>query len=125
VAQRSGVKKDRTSFAKLQILRYVEKWFTCLADLVNPDIEGLINMPAHGLSREELLSVLDEMFQAHVLVAKKEGRGLFTPTRLEIENALAEPHGRARKLSNTFYGLTSGANELFNELRQLYAARAT
>ena len=97
----------------------------CVSDLINPDLEPLTNKQSHGLSRDELVPLLHGMFQDHVLVARKDGRGLFTPTLQELEEALREPHGRARKLSNTFYGLTSGANELLAELQRLYAEPAT
>lgn len=114
------MQRNRLNFAKLQIFRYVESLFTCVCDLVHPELDQLMNMPTHGLRRDELVVVLHEMFESHMLVAKKEGRGLFTPTLEEIEMALAETNDFGHRSSNTFYGLTTGALELFAGLRGLY-----
>ena len=115
------MQRNRLNFAKLQILRYVETFFTCISDLVHPEIEMAMNMPSHGLQRDELVVVLHEMFENHLLVAKKEGRDLFTPTLKEIESALDEVNDFAHKSGNTFYGLTSAAVEILTDLRRLYA----
>ena len=115
------MEKNRINFGRLQILCYVERMFTCLSDLLNPEIQGLMNMPSHGLKRDEFVVVLLEMFENHVLVAKREGRGLFTPTLEEIESALGESNDFTHKLSNTFYGLTSAAHEVLVDLRHLYS----
>jgi len=114
------VERNRINFGKLQILRYVETLFTCICDLVHPEIEVLMNMRRHGLARDELMVVLHEMFESHLLVAKKEGRGLYTPALGEIEAALSETNDFGHRSSNTFYGLTTGALELLTELKQLY-----
>ncbi len=116
------MQKNRITFAKLQILRYVEDVFTCLSDLLYPEIEDLMNMPSHGLQREELIIILHEMFSDHLLVAKKSGRELFTPTLSEIESALNETNDFTYRSTNTHYGLTSGAMELFVDLQRLYSA---
>ena len=64
--------------------------------------------------------LLNELFEAHMLVAKSEKRGLFTPTLTEIEFALEEEKDLTHISSNTVYGLTTGAMELYSELKVLY-----
>lgn len=115
-----NLEKNRVNFAKLQIFRYVEDLFTVISDLLNPEIEALMNMKGHGLDKEELIILLNELFQSHMLVAKSEKRGLFTPTLTEIEFALEEEKDLMHISSNTFYGLTSSAMEMYMELKILY-----
>ena len=71
---------NRVNFAKYQIFRYVEDIFTCICDLLNPNLEELMNIPPHGLEKNELIIVLNELFSSHMLVALHSSRGLFTPT---------------------------------------------
>ncbi len=111
---------NRVNFAKHQIFCYVEDIFTCISDLLNPRIEELMNMRSHGLEKKELIIVLNELFSSHMLVALRSNRGLFTPTLEEIENALEEEKDFLYESQNTFYGLTSGAVELFCELKDQY-----
>ena len=80
----------------------------------------MVNFPSHDLEKSELIIVLNGLFQSHCLVARKESRGLFTPTLSEIELALEESRDVRYKSENTFYGFTTGAVELFKELSVLY-----
>ena len=79
-----------------------------------------MNMESHGLNRDELVVVLYELFQSHMLVAMTHERGLFTPTLSEIENALDEVKVSINTSSNTFYGITTGCSELYQELKVAY-----
>jgi hypothetical protein len=112
--------RNRLNFAKLQILRYVDTFFICISDLVHPEIELAMNKASHGLNRDELVVVLHEMFENDLLVARKEGRGFFTPTLQEIESALYEVNDFGYRSANTSYGLTSAALEPLDELKRLY-----
>jgi hypothetical protein len=112
--------RNRVNFAKLQIFRYVEDLYTAVSDLLNPKIELLMNMEGHGLGKEELVEILYEMFSTHMLVAKTEARGFFTPCLAEIQSALEEEKDSAFISNNTFYGLTTGAMEMYLELKVLY-----
>ncbi|NEV65403.1 hypothetical protein [Thiorhodococcus minor] len=91
-----------------------------MSDLLDPCIEELMNIPSHGLEKKELIVVLNELFSNHMLVALHGRRGLFTPTLQEIEDALEEEKDFLYESQNTFYGLTSGAVELFRELKAQY-----
>lgn len=114
------MERNRLNFAKHQLLRYVEELFVRLCDLASPNIEESMNMPSHGLERRELEAVLYQMFSDRLLVALTDARGFFSPTLAEIEDALNEQPDLHFKSDNTFYGMTTGANELFKELRALY-----
>lgn len=111
---------NRINFAKLQLFRYVDELFVRLCDLVSPQIEEAMNMPSHGLDRQELIVLLYQLFKACMLVAMREDRNLFTPTLEEIEAALEEKPDLLWKSSNTFYGMTTTAHERFRELKRLY-----
>lgn len=115
------MKQDRIQFAKLMIFNYVNELWTRIPDLAHPSIEELTNLPSHGLRREELVVVLYELFQSHMLVAMNQSRGLFTPTLQEIESALDEEVDCSFNSTNTFYGLTTGANELLKALKSIQA----
>ena len=112
--------ENRINFAKYMIFRYVEEMFTCICDLINPEIDQLMNMDSHGLKKQELIIVLNELFSNHMLVAMNQSRGLFTPTLEEIENALKEKKDNLYLSENTFYGFTTGAMEFYHELQGLY-----
>lgn len=92
----------------------VEKWDS-LKSLVSDDIEGAFNKRSHGLNRDELVSVLDHLFQRGDLLARRReksvSKGFFIPTRREIEEAL---DGRL----NCFYGLTSQGGARWEEVSQ-------
>lgn len=117
------MERNRINFAKYQIFRYVEEMFTCISDLLNPEIEMLMNMESHGLREDELKVLLFQMFTEHMLVALKEDRGLFTPTLEEIEAALHEEKDLLYHSNNTFYGFTTGAIETFHELKAIYGEK--
>lgn len=112
--------ENRINFAKYMIFCYVEEMFTCICDLINPNIGELMNMDSHGLNKEELIVVLNELFSNHMLVAMNQRRGLFTPTLEEIENTLKEKKDHLYLSENTFYGFTTGAMEFYHELQGLY-----
>ena len=115
-----NMEKNRINYAKFQILKYVEHWYIEVSILVAPDIEECLNKPSHGLTKRELIIILNELFESLELVAQSEHRGCFTPTLKELETALDESRELQERAGNTFYGMTSGANELFNELKQIY-----
>ena len=114
------MERNRINFAKLQLLRYVDFQFVQLRVLASPDIEEAMNMPNHGLERQELVILLYQMFDDHFLVAQSVDRGLFTPTLEEIQNALNEEPDFILNSSNTFYAMTSGASELYKELKDFF-----
>lgn len=115
---------NRINFAKLQIFKYADTLFICLCELANPNLEESLNMPSHGLSKDELVVLLYELFSKHMLVAKTEERGLFTPTFKEIESALKEENDISYRSKNTFYGITTGAMETYRELKSVYSNKA-
>lgn len=90
----------------------VESWDS-LKCLVSEDIEGAFNKRSHGLNRDELVDVLDRLFQRGCLLAKRMeksiSKGFFIPTRKEIEEAF---DGRL----NCFYGLTSQGGARWEEV---------
>lgn len=112
--------RDRINFAKLQLLRYVDELFVCLSDLLDPEIEEAMNLPSHGLTRQELTVLLHELFEQHIFVAKRDDRGLFTPSLSEIEAAFDEKNDQLWKSSNTFYGMTTAAHELYKNLKSIF-----
>ena len=114
------MEEDRKNHAKYLIFRYAEELFTCVSDLLHPELEELMNLPSHGLSKDELIDVLFDLFSNHELVAARENRGLFTPTLEEIVKALDEPNDIKAKLSNTYYGITSAAIEPLKMFEQKY-----
>ncbi len=97
--------------------------FTCISDLRNPEIEMLMNMQSHGLNEDVLKVLLFQMFEEYMLVALKEPRALFTPTLEDIEVALREEKDLANHSKNTFYGFTSQAVEVFEELKEIYGEK--
>lgn len=90
----------------------VEGWYS-LRWLVAEDISGAFNKPSHGLNRDELVSVLDRLFQCGDLLAermeKTVPKGFFIPTQTEIEEAF---DGRL----TCFYGLTSQGGARWEEV---------
>lgn len=114
------MERNRINFAKYCILKYAETLFEQIRTLVHPELEEATNLPHHGLSRAELVVVLYELFSTYCLVAQTESRGLFTPTLGEIEAALDESYEPWEHQKLTFYGFTTGAQELFAELKNLY-----
>ena len=83
--------------------------------LVSEDIEVAFNKQGHGLNRDELISVLDRLFQRGDLFAERKeksvSKGFFIPTQTEIEEAF---DGRLR----CFYGLTSQGGARWEEVSQ-------
>lgn len=75
----------------------VEAWYP-MSLLVSDKLELAFNRRHHGLSRGELIDTLERLFERGDLLAQR-GEERFTPTRTEIEAALA---GRL----DLFYGLT-------------------
>lgn len=114
---------NRIHYAKYQIFRYAESLFIRVCDLLAPTLQENLNLPAHGLTKQELIIVLYELFSTHQLVAKRDGVGLFTPTLTQIEQALAEEADFLWESKNTFYGMTTGAHELYQALGVLYQPR--
>lgn len=90
----------------------VEGWYP-IGWLVSADVEGAFNKPNHGLNRDELISVLDSLFQRGDLLAermeKSVSKGFFIPTQKEIEDALS---GRL----DCSYGLTSQGGARWEEV---------
>jgi hypothetical protein len=86
-----------------------------LALLVSNDIETAFNKRSHGLTREQLINVLERLFLGGDLLAhhwEKSGpKKFFIPTRTEIEEAF---NGRVR----CFYGLTSQGGARWEEVSQ-------
>lgn len=115
------MEKNRINFAKYSIFLYAETLWTCISDLLSDDLEELTNIKAHGLSKAELTVVLFELFDSQMLVAKSRKRGLFTPSLIEVEQALHEQKDCMDISVNTFYGITTGSAELFRELKNLYS----
>lgn len=83
--------------------------------LVSEDIEVAFNKQGHGLNRDELISVLDRLFQRGDLFAERKeksvSKGFFIPTTAEIEEAF---DGRLL----CFYGLTSQGGARWEEVSQ-------
>ena len=86
-----------------------------LAMLVSKDIETALNKRSHGLTRDQLINVLDRLFlRGDLLAHRMEKLGpkeFFIPTRTEIEEAF---RGRVR----CFYGLTSQGGARWEEVSQ-------
>lgn len=86
-----------------------------LAMLVSNDIETAFNKRSHGLTRDQLINVLERLFLGGDLLAHRwEKSGLkefFIPTRTDIEEAF---NGRVR----CFYGLTSQGGARWEEVSQ-------
>ncbi|HEY0367409.1 MAG TPA: hypothetical protein VGC73_13135 [Pyrinomonadaceae bacterium] len=89
----------------------VEAWYP-LVWLVSEDVEGSFNKRHHGLEREELVTVLAELFGRGDLLAhrveKFVSKEFFTPARDEIEAAL---DGRL----DCLYGLTAQGGARWEE----------
>jgi len=92
----------------------IEGWYS-IKWLVSDDIEGSFNKQNHGLNREQLISVLDHLFQRGDLLAERMEKlvptGFFIPTQTEIEDALS---GRL----DCSYGLTSQGGARWEEVSQ-------
>lgn len=86
-----------------------------LAMLVSKDIETAFNKRSHGLTRDQLLNVLERLFLGGDLLAhrmEKSGpKEFFIPTRTEIEEAFS---GRVL----CFYGLTSQGGARWEQVSQ-------
>lgn len=67
--------KNHINFAKYRIFCYVEVMFACIYALINPNIDELMNMDSHGLNKQELIIVLNELFSNYRLVAMHQNRG--------------------------------------------------
>ena len=118
-----NMERNRINYGKYCILLYGERYFEQFRVLLSPDLVAATNLPHHGLDRATLVAVLYELFSSHMLVAMRGERGFFSPTLEEIEAALdeGEPYEFGR---TTFYGVTSGAYDLFTGLREIYAPPA-
>lgn len=114
------MEKNKFNFAKLMILSYAEDLWVCVSDLNSENLEQMMNMESHGLSENELILVLQELFNSKMLVANSKNRGLFSPNLSEIEMALNERKDPSKIDNNTFYGLTSGCYDLFKKLKSAY-----
>lgn len=104
-------------------MRYAMELATQLRVLLSPDLELIVNDAGHGLERNELLTLLHEMFEAGTLVAYVEPRGYFTPSLEEIEAAVDEPKPGLPDIdprSLTFYTVTTPSLERFRELEALH-----
>jgi len=90
----------------------VEGWYP-LVWLVCDNVEEVFNKRHHGLQRDELVSVLAELFRRGDLLAQRVEKfiekEIFTPTRAEIEAALDD---RVR----CYYGLTSQGGAKWEEV---------
>ena len=90
----------------------VEAWYP-LVWLVSDDVEGSFNKRHHGLERDELVSVLAELFGRGDLSAQRVEKfiekEIFTPARAEIEAAL---DGRL----DCLYGLSSQGGARWEEV---------
>src|SRR5215212_12115688 len=90
----------------------VEAWYP-LVWLVCDNVEEVFNKRHHGLERDELVSVLAELFERGDLLAQRVEKfiekEIFTPTRAEIEAALDD---RVR----CYYGLTSQGGARWEEV---------
>lgn len=83
--------------------------------LVAKNLDEILNRPSHGLERDELVRVLDHLFQRGDLLAHEEEKSvtkrIFVPTQTEIEEALA---GRL----TCFFGLTAQGGARWEEVSQ-------
>jgi hypothetical protein len=90
----------------------VESWVP-LSWLVFENVGEVLNKRDHGLSRDELITVLNHLFQRGDLLARLREKSVkketFRPTRTEIEEALS---GRL----DCFYGLTSQGGARWEEV---------
>ena len=86
-----------------------------LAMLVSKDIETAFNKRSHGLTRDQLINVLERLFLGGDLLAQRMEKSgpkeFFIPTRTEIEEAFS---GRVL----CFYGLTSQGGARWEEVSQ-------
>ena len=86
-----------------------------LAMLVSKDVETAFNKRSHGLTRAQLINVLERLFLYRDLLAYRREKSVpkefFIPTRTEIEEAFS---GRVR----CFYGLTSQGGARWEEFSQ-------
>ncbi len=92
----------------------VESWDS-LAMLVSKDIETAFNKRSHGLTRNQLIDVLEHLFlRGDLLAQRMEKSGpkeFFIPNRTEIEDAFS---GRVL----CFYGLTLQGGARWEEVSQ-------
>ena len=115
---------NKLARAEYLIMRYAMELATQLRVLVSPDLELIVNEAGHDLDRDELLTLLGEMFEAGTLVASVEPRGYFTPTLSEIAAAIDEPKPGLPEIdpdSLTYYTVTTPSLERFRELERLYS----
>jgi hypothetical protein len=76
----NSMTKNRIDRAELLVFKYVEEMYIQLRCLVDPCIGEALNMPAHGLARDEIVVLLYRMFEDHLLVAYREDRDLWRAT---------------------------------------------
>ncbi|MCG8421356.1 MAG: hypothetical protein MJE77_25845 [Proteobacteria bacterium] len=115
---------DRLARAEYLVMRYAIELATQLRVLVSPDLELIVNEAGHGLERDELESLLQQMFSTKTLVAHTRTRGYFTPSAKEIAAALDEPKGELPDIDprlQTYYTVTTPSLERFRELERLYS----
>ena len=97
------------------LLDSVVRSWDSLAMLVSKDIETAFNKRSHGLTRDQLINVLEHLFLRGDLLAQRMEKSVrkefFIPTRTEIEEAFS---GRVR----CFYGLTLQGGARWEEVSQ-------
>ena len=114
------IEKNKITRAEYLIFKYVEDLLLEIRVLNSKNLAEAINLPAHGLNKDELLVLLWQMFERGDLVAHRRSRGYFSPTYNELEKALNEHAAFSERFENTFYGYISAASERYNELKSLW-----
>ena len=112
------IEKNKITRAKYLIYKYVENLLIEIRVLNSQNLSEELNLPSHNLSKEELIILLWQMFASGDLVAQTESRGYFSPSLLEIENALNEPSEFSLRHKNTYYGFISAAYENYQKLKE-------
>ena len=111
------IEKNKITRAEYLIFKYVEDSLIEIRVLNSKTLAEELNLPAHDLSKGELLILLWQLFDRGDLVAYRRSRGYFSPTYNELEKALNEHAAFSERFENTFYGYISAATERYNELK--------
>lgn len=119
------IDKNKLTRAEFLIFKYVEDLLMELRALNSPNLAEYVNLPSHNLNETELIMLLQQMFELENLVAYKKGKGYFSPTLSEIEEAINESSAFSQRAENTFYGYISAASERYAELKEILEIEIT
>lgn len=114
---------NRYTKAEFLIYKYTDEGLIQIRLLDDPELDIAVNMDSHGLNHDELVALLFKLFEDHLLVAFENKKNYFTPTLVEIENALKQPPREDENYdynNEVFYGTTSCTIDRRNILKEIY-----